>query len=352
MDNYFAAANSANGFVSWFCDIFDPRTLDRTYIIKGGSGTGKSTLMKRAATRAITSGGECEYYYCSSDPTSLDGVIITLSDGRRLAMLDGTAPHTHDPKFPGAAEEIVNLGEFWDADKLKADRDRIISLSTKKTKLFAEAYSSFSSAGTLVSAQLKESESYLLKDKLTAALERLLMQRMRECRVKGRESHSSIRVLSALSTLGEFYFDSFADCELVCLVCDKSGTALHLFTELIALANRLGLDYDRAPLPLMPHLTEAVRFPELSMAIVSRTDRSDVKVINMSRFVDRDILAEHDRLHRRMMRKNTRELIDFGLTRLSAVRDVHNEIEKIYIDAMDFKRLEAHGEKLIEKMGI
>ena len=352
MDNYFAAANSANGFVSWFCDIFDPRRLERTYIIKGGSGTVKSTLMKRAATRASANGAVCEYYYCSSDPSSLDGVIMTLPDGRRLAMLDGTAPHTHDPKFPGAAEEIVNLGEFWDDDKLKSEREKIISLSEKKSRLFADAYSSFSSAGTLVSAQLAESEGYLRSDKLTAALERLLIQRMRECRVKGGESHCRIRALSALSTLGECYFDSFSDCERVCLVSDNAGTSLHLFTELISVANRLGLDYYRAPLPLMPHLTEAVRFPELSMAVVSRTDRSDVKVINMTRFVDRDILAQYDRLHRRMMRKNTRELIDFGLARLSAVRGVHNALEKIYIGAMDFKRLEAHGEALLTKMGI
>lgn len=352
MHNYFAAANSANGFVSWFCDIFDPHMLVRTYIIKGGSGTGKSTLMKRAAARVTASGGECEYYYCSSDPTSLDGVIMTLPDGRRIAMLDGTAPHTHDPKFPGAAEEIVNLGEFWDDDKLKADRESIIRLCEKKSLLFADAYSSFSSAGTLTLAQLKVAERYLLKDKLTSALERLLLHRMRECHVKGEESHKRLRALSALSTLGECYFDSFSDCEFVCLVSDTASTALHLFTALIKIAERLGLDYDRAPLPLMPHLTEAVRFPQLSMAVVSRTDKSDVKVINMSRFVDRDILAEYDRLHRRMIRKNTQELIDFGLARLSAVRGVHNEVEKIYIGAMDFKRLEEYGEKLIEKMGI
>ncbi len=352
MDNYFAAANSANGFVSWFGDIFDPRKLERVYIIKGGSGTGKSTLMKRAASRAIKSGGECEYYYCSSDPSSLDGVIMSLPGGGRIAMLDGTAPHTHDPKFPGAAEEIVNLGEFWDDDKLKAQRENIIALSEKKSQLFADAYSSFSSAGTLVTAQLTESEWYLQRDKLRAALERLLTRRMRECHVKGGESRVRIRALSALSTLGESYFDSFVDCEAVCLVSDTAGTVLHLFTELLRVARELGLDYDRAPLPLLPHLTEAVRFPQLSMAIVSRTDRSDVKVINMARFVDRDTLAVHDRLHRRMMRKNTRELIDFGLSRLADVRGVHNEIEKIYIGAMDFERLEAHGEALLSKMGI
>ncbi len=352
MHNYFAAANTANGFVSRFNDIFDPRTLERTYIIKGGSGTGKSTLMKRAAARAIEKGGECEYYYCSSDPTSLDGVIMTFPDGRNIAMLDGTAPHIHDPKFPGAAEEIVNLGEYWDDGILKKQREKIISLSDKKSQLFADAYSGFSAAGTLMELQLSESETYLLKDKLYAALERLLLQRMRERHVKGGKSNSRVRIISALSTLGEYHFDSFGDCDTVYLVSDTAETAPHLFTALISAAEKAGLDYDRAPLPLLPHLTEAVRFPQLSLAVVSRTERSDVRIINMARFVNRDLLARHDRVYMRIIKKNIRELKNYGLDKLSSVRKVHGDVERIYISAMDFERLESAGEKLLGKMEI
>ncbi len=352
MHNYFAAANTADGFVSRFNDIFDPRTLERTYIIKGGSGTGKSTLMKKAASRATQKGGECEYYYCSSDPTSLDGVIMTLSDGRRLAMLDGTAPHVHDPKFPGAAEEIVNLGEYWNDEILKKQREKISSLGEKKSQLFNEAYSSFWAAGKLMSVQLRESEKYLLKEKLYAALERLLSQRMHECRVKGGKSNARVRIISALSTLGEYHFDSFGDCETVCLVSDTAETAPHLFDALVTVAEKLGLDYDRAPLPLLPHLTEAVRFPQLSMSVVSRTEKSDVRIINMARFVDRDILAGYDRTYQRMIKKNIRELTNYGLNKLSSVRKVHDDVEKIYIGAMDFARLESAGDVLLTKMGI
>ena len=111
MENYFAAANTEAGFVSWFDDIFNARDIDFTYIIKGGSGTGKSTLMKKVAAKAEKLGGACERYYCSSDTASLDGVIAKMPSGARIAMLDGTAPHTHDPKYPGAADAIINLGQ-------------------------------------------------------------------------------------------------------------------------------------------------------------------------------------------------------------------------------------------------
>lgn len=347
MQNYFAAANTEAGFVGWFDDIFNPREIDFTYIIKGGSGTGKSTLMRKVAAKAVDVGGECEYFYCSSDPTSLDGIIFTLPSGKRIAMLDGTAPHTHDPKFPGATEQIVNLGEYWCDDILKGQKNEIIALSDKKKALFSRAYSNFQSAATLVRSQLEETKHLILNEKLEGACNRLLTQRMREYKVKPDTSKERIRGLSALSTHGEVRFDSFSDVERVYLAVDFMDSTPFLFDALISAAKRLGLDYDRAPAPLMPSLTEALRFPEISTSVVSYTEREDVKPINMSRFVDRDAASMSDRHKRRLIRKSARELIDIGLSSLREVRTVHSQMERIYIGAMDFTRLgEATGKLL------
>ena len=71
---YFAALNGGKGFVSFFDDIFSP--LDRVYIIKGGPGTGKSKLMRDIAAEAVNKAYTVEYFCCSADPDSLDGIII------------------------------------------------------------------------------------------------------------------------------------------------------------------------------------------------------------------------------------------------------------------------------------
>ena len=43
MDNiipkYFGAANSYNGFISYFDKIFDSKEYDKIYVLKGGPGT-------------------------------------------------------------------------------------------------------------------------------------------------------------------------------------------------------------------------------------------------------------------------------------------------------------------------
>lgn len=88
--SFFLGANSPTGFVSQFSKVYNLTDGWRVYIIKGGPGTGKSSLMKKIAAAAQNIGLSTQLCYCSSDPKSLDAVIIP----ERLFMIaDGTAPH-------------------------------------------------------------------------------------------------------------------------------------------------------------------------------------------------------------------------------------------------------------------
>ena len=107
---YFLAANSCEGFYSVFDKAYLPDGEWRAYIIKGGPGTGKSSFMKRFASYAEKKGCKALRCPCSSDPDSLDAVILP---DKKMIILDGTAPHTVDPSYPGVCEKILNFGEFW-----------------------------------------------------------------------------------------------------------------------------------------------------------------------------------------------------------------------------------------------
>ena len=102
--NFFIGANTAGGFVNYADEIFSP--LRKVHIIKGGPGTGKSTLLKRAAAAAESKGYEVERYYCSSDSHSLDGIVIPELN---LGLTDGTPPHAMEAKYPGAREALFDL---------------------------------------------------------------------------------------------------------------------------------------------------------------------------------------------------------------------------------------------------
>ena len=88
---YFPGANTGRGFIGHFEGIVPPWSEPHyTYVLKGGPGVGKSTLMKKCAAIARANGFTVEEFRCASDPESFDAVRIPQ---RRLVLLDGTAHH-------------------------------------------------------------------------------------------------------------------------------------------------------------------------------------------------------------------------------------------------------------------
>lgn len=53
---YFLGANSPQGFYSLYDQLLPPETANAIYIIKGGPGCGKSTLMRQVAAQAAQAG--------------------------------------------------------------------------------------------------------------------------------------------------------------------------------------------------------------------------------------------------------------------------------------------------------
>ena len=144
---YFAASNSYTGFVSHFDKIFSPIVLNKLYILKGGPGTGKSTIMKEISNRFAK---ECDVtnILCSSDPESFDGVLLECN-GVTVGIVDGTAPHVVEPIYPGAVEEIINLGDAFDFEALQSEKERIVKLSQMKKQAYLRAYSALFQAGSI-----------------------------------------------------------------------------------------------------------------------------------------------------------------------------------------------------------
>ncbi len=91
----------------------------------------------------LAKGYDVEYHCCSSDNGSLDGVCIPQIG---VALIDGTAPHIVDPKNPGAVDEIVHLGDFWDEDLLRQNKEAVLKSNQRVGRLFQSAYFSLREA--------------------------------------------------------------------------------------------------------------------------------------------------------------------------------------------------------------
>lgn len=328
----FAGANSGRGFVSFYGELFERDEIERIYILKGGPGTGKSSFMKRAAAFSEDRGYGVERYYCSSDPSSLDAVLI---DGR-IVILDGTAPHVMEANVAGARDEIINLGAFWNADALADQRERITELSLGKKVSYERAYSYLGAYKNVKDINSRLIFGHFREDKAKRAVDRIFSD------IKtGGGARTRVGLVNSLGMKGRYRYDtyeSFAD--RVFAIDDHFDTA-HLFLRLLATRAELTdtpirISYD----PLDTDRPDAIFFENDKTAFVISSEEADnfYSRINMKRF-----LSPIESGVKKEFRSNVRlceALIGSASECLSRAGKYHFELEDIYVRCMDFEALE------------
>ncbi len=167
----FLSANTSEGFASCFDSLFTDPRIGTVTVIKGGSGCGKSTLMKALADRARALGHDTERILCSSDPDSLDGVVIPDAG---MAWVDGTAPHVVEPPLCGCGAGYLDLSVCLDAAALKDRQEALRLCRAQNAACYPPAYALLRAAGVLQQSLQSFSAPCLTPEAADLALAQLL----------------------------------------------------------------------------------------------------------------------------------------------------------------------------------
>ena len=333
--SYYAAANTEKGFRSLFSEIFSTASLSRLYIIKGGPGTGKSTFMYGIGKAAAERGLPVEYYYCSADTGSLDGVKIPSLG---VAVIDGTSPHAHEPRYPGACETIINLGENFDEEKLREKRSEIEHLADECSACYKRGARFLSAAGETERLRLEVAARAFDEEKARKAAKRLLKA------AKPTHGEYAERYISAFGTRGEAHICNTPEKgEKTVFVSGKYGASKLFLAMLCDEARKGGYTVLRFPDVLLPDQTEGVYIKELNARFSSVDEGSEE--LNAMRFMHASVLAEN-RGKLRFARKCREALKQGALAELAKMGRTHDELERYYIGAMDFEKSDAMRAKL------
>ncbi len=343
-NKYFAAANSGDGFRSYYKYIFDSNELDSLIIVKGGSGTGKSSFLRKLASRGEEQKYSAEYFYCSSDPTSLDGVILKNQNGRRIAALDGTAPHLRDTELPGCCDFIHNTGAYWNPEILRSKRAEITELIRQKQLAFSRAYEYLSAAAKLNSVGDSISANHINTEKMSAAIKRILN------RAKNGNGGVEYRLLDSFGMNGYVKFDTFAkETDTVYRVIGQG--ARKFISGVKQEAATKNLKAVLSPYHLDTNELSGILLPEISTAFIyedrgySASDNEHT--INMERFV-RGISKEQNAEYRRASRLKN-ESLALAEHEFEKIKSLHFKLENIYSSTMDFDRKTKAENELISK---
>lgn len=341
LKKYFLGANSSEGFVSHFGDSFDRFDGWRGIIIKGGPGTGKSSFMKYIVSRAIDAGYTIELCPCSSDPDSLDGVIIKEI---KTVILDGTAPHVVEPAYPGASEEIINLGQFWNGEALRKEADRIIAVTNQNKKLHKTASAYISAAGELIYDNFKLSQQFVSLKKAEQFGAKMASRLIPKN--KNYAPCEWVRFIGGVTPKGVIAYNDTVDkfYKNIIVIDDKYGGASNeIMNAVRKTALTKGYEIITLKNPFLPSkITDHILIPELSLAFVReyeymKFDESHRR-IHARRFANVNLMKN---VRGRMIfnRRTARELLLGAIQTLASAKQVHDDLEKFYVDAMDFERV-------------
>lgn len=327
------------GYEGGRCRVYprDWYTLDsRVVLLKGGAGTGKSTLMRAVLAQWQRQGRETAAFFCGSDPASLDAVCTA---DRTRCVLDATSPHAAEARFAGAVERIADLGSGLSRARLRERLPELAVLADEQRMLRQSAGEKLR-----IAAETARRESVLTEEGCSAALLTRCAVRLsgqlfgRERRQEGeRRAYLSGVTPEGLICL---YDTMTALCPRIFVLEGASGAAQRLMQLLRQRTAQAGVCAIVCPCALRPDVTEHLLLPSVGAAVTTanafhRADFPVYRRLYLSR-VRTQPLSAAVRHERERLLAERRRLCAEAVPLLEAARQRHRQEEAIYGGAMDW----------------
>lgn len=326
---YFAGGNTAEGFYTCFSDIVPEPLRKRMFYIKGGPGVGKSSLMKRIGTAFEEAGQDVEYFHCSSDPDSLDGLSIPSLG---VGMMDGTAPHVYDPIIPAARDTLISLGDFLDEPALRNHMGELRRLQQEISRCFARCYEYLGAAAKVCTAACHGEEDPRLITVLTAELCSEFLPL--------RGGRGTVRTLfsSAFTPKGMVgHLQTLPQDTTITLEVPFGQSADVLLRSLLETALSRGLDAVALRDPLQPKKLLHLALPAHSILFTTEALPNPAKSVPATAFLS---LREFPEREQSFDRNAYELLLQRATEQLKTAKSLHDELESFYVSRMDFLRWE------------
>ncbi|WP_312699704.1 hypothetical protein [Sedimentibacter sp.] len=335
--HYFAGSNASKGLSSYFESILKPEKLKRMYILKGGPGVGKSSFMKKFAENMKEKGYSVDYIHCASDNESLDGIIV---HELKIAFVDGTAPHTIDPVLPGAADEIINLGEFLDGEQLQKHKCQIIQINQNKSLLYKSAFRYFQAAA-IISEEINSLYDQFIDNKKFNEMCNQVVNKLFPVYFQSDKRGTAINMFSEAYTANGFinYTQTFyQDKKLWAVVGEDTNYTSKLLSIIADEAVKRGYDIECCYRPLAAENLQHLSIPDMNLMIVSTENPIHAgyeEIFDIHEIMDSDKLKAHiSEIENNLYLHDL--LINKALDKLHEAKKQHELLEVFYVNGMNF----------------
>ena len=341
---FFLGACTPQGFLSHYDSLFDE--LEQLYIIKGGSGCGKSTFMRKIGAEAEVRGLDVSYILCSSDPESLDGVLLPALS---LGFVDGTAPHILEPRLCGGSANYLNFGEFYDA-ALRTNEAEICQTQRENTAQYPHVTACLAAADKLLDSVRISTAGVSYDEEIHAIAECLALSALKPV---GDRPRCKKRFLEAVTPAGGWLCAESAGalCGRVYVLRDDYLLAPRLLELLLQRALSLGHECIACYSPLQPQGAPAhLLIPSAGAAFLRDTGAHPYEGDSFCRLDLNSTLPPELRQELQFYLDTTRLLLRQAVLHMQKAKRLHDRIELLCRPFVDFAAVDRLTEKTIAQI--
>jgi len=320
MERYFLGSNTGYGFYGNYDK--ELKNKRKVILLKGGPGTGKSSILKKIAKEAKDRGLDYELWYCSGDPDSLDGVFIKDCN---TAITDATAPHASGADLPKIKDFLYDLAGSLSERELARHGSEVKILLNNKKQHFMRVNQHLKTALCHYYNKI-ELERQDLRVEDIRAYAAVVAQELRG------EEQGDRRMLftRAICPSGQSeYFDHLL-LRKIYKVSGSTAARNAFFEELSGLMSGGTIILN----PLDPNVPDG--FMTKDTAVVSDAGHSTKAIAENINLTAYD--KAHDTLSIDEERNEETTHIALAIEELEKARECHLSAEKYFISAMDFDR--------------
>lgn len=346
--DFFPGGNTPKGFYSYYQYICGQKEAESIICIKGGPGTGKSTFMKSIAEHFMNKGETVDRFWCSSDPDSLDAVLLRE---RHVAFMDGTSPHIMDPVNPGAVDIILNLGEYWDNINLKRNKTDILESNRKIKRWFSCAYKNLEAAASLRTMIREIYDEATHEGELYKKVSSIINDELKEKPVTISQGMCRKYFASAITYKGNLtHMKSLvSDYKKLYMIYVPVGfdtkKIMHVISD--AFIHR-GCSIEQYYCPMDPENTvDHILIPEMEVGFVTMNDYHDMEAwecnadiisIDMREYIDWNYIEKYSNAIS-LSESDSSSLIEHAIGYLGMAKHEHDILEGYYVPCMNFEKI-------------
>jgi hypothetical protein len=259
-----------------------------------------------------------------------------------------------DPKNPGAVDEILNFGDFWNVEGFAVERETILNFNKEVKFLFNSSYHYLMSAKEMlddVEIAVEEAVDKAKFSKLVLGLKAELTDNLEVIDKAGKERHLFD---SAITPDGlKDYIDTLIKDKDKCYFFE--GLHAKGVSEILSVLAKeyllKGYNVEHYHQPLNPERIQTVLVEELGIAFTANNKMKE----KAYRIVDLDevIIPEKLESKKEMMSKDTEMknmMLEEAYKRVYMAKKKHDDMEKSYVPQMDFAAVTECKKLIIERI--